>query len=204
MDEHQREIVKHTRRNSVLLLLIVLILAVMLGLALRDRFTSPPPGASPTAASPAPTGELALYPARPLPRGKDAKLIPPKEFGPSQDPNVSIEVDQSFDATQTGQLRALAESDAPPYIEVKGTVREAQTSDTGKVFKIFFEGAPRNTGFNAIYFPRLYGLMAEKFGGENGSGLTGKTILVRGTPEMYRGAPEITIEDPGQVQVLEE
>ena len=87
---------------------------------------------------------------------------------------------------------------------VVGRVAKAETSETGKVFKIIFQGAEGDRAFEVVYFPdnNLYTKMADKFGGKNGAGLTGKTIRVTGTVGIYENDPQIVVDSPDQIEIV--
>jgi tRNA A-37 threonylcarbamoyl transferase component Bud32 len=106
-------------------------------------------------------------------------------------------------ATDSDALHAAAGDNR--LMTVRGTVRLAATSQTGKVFNIDFEGNDKG-GFQCVFFPVLYPSMEKAFGGVNGSGLTGRTILVRGPVTLYKrlNIPQIIIESPSQIRALEE
>ncbi len=84
----------------------------------------------------------------------------------------------------------------------------ARLSATGLTVRLEFDD-PK--GFAVVYFQRdgLYGPMAKKFGGTDGTALAGKTIRVTGEVRMYSPAnnvaraPEIVIKSPTSVTVID-
>lgn len=84
---------------------------------------------------------------------------------------------------------------------VRGRVKTASTSPTGKVFQVEFAGVGHD-GFTIVYFPRLFDQMQAKFGGTNGSGMTGSTIEVSGVITIFRDQPQIVVEDADQVRLV--
>jgi hypothetical protein len=114
-----------------------------------------------------------------------------------------------FKATDRDALYDLGKREGPLNLDsrvaVEGVVESAQTSNTGKVFRIEFTGASREDGFHAVYFPKndMFKKMQEKFGGEHGSGLTGKTIRVSGIVTLFdKSRPQIVIQSPDQVEIV--
>lgn len=111
-------------------------------------------------------------------------------------------------ATDYDRLLRIAQGNDPDHpnrrASVGGKVIHARTSDTGKVFRIYFEGTERRRSFGVVYFPshRLFARMQEKFGGEDGSGMEGKVIRVTGTLTIYQDNPQIIVESPDQIEVV--
>jgi hypothetical protein len=89
---------------------------------------------------------------------------------------------------------------------VVGRVAKAETSETGKVFRITFQGAEGDRAFEVVYFPanNLFTKMADKFGGKDGAGLKGKTIRVTGTLGIFQNDPQIVVESPDQIELVPE
>jgi hypothetical protein len=104
--------------------------------------------------------------------------------------------------TELARITSLANQAAPPTITVEGSVTVAQTSSTGKVFRLFFEAGDDRKSFHAIYFPNLYPAMENKFGGKHGANLSGKRVRITGKPSVYQGRPQIRIDSPDQVVVV--
>lgn len=90
-------------------------------------------------------------------------------------------------------------------VAVGGRVTHARASSTGNVFRIYFEGPQRDKSFGVVYFPdrRLFERIAEKFGGADGSVLEGKLIRVTGEVSIYQHNPQIIVDSPDQIEVIE-
>ena len=111
-------------------------------------------------------------------------------------------------ASEYDRLLRIARGEDPEYADrrasVGGKVVHARTSDTGKVFRIYFEGTDRGRSFGVVYFPsnRTFQRMQEKFGGKDGSGMEGKVIRVTGRLSIYQDNPQIIVESPDQIEIV--
>ena len=86
-------------------------------------------------------------------------------------------------------------------VRVEGEVGHARVSRSGNVFRLSFEGNVE--GVAVVWFPDEFAAMAERFGGEAGGGLLGRTVRVTGEVDLYDGDPQIVVSDPDQVEVVE-
>lgn len=104
------------------------------------------------------------------------------------------------DISKLQQLIAI--EDWQRYL-VYGKVSVAQTTPTGKSFRISFEPNSPHDGFYAVAFPALFPALEAAFGGANGSGLEGREIAVIGRVTEYRNRPQIKLHDIQQILVLD-
>lgn len=79
-------------------------------------------------------------------------------------------------------------------VTIRGVVSGVHTSRGGTIFLDFGARYPRNT-FTAVIFSSS----ASRF--PNASAWEGKTLRVTGEVKLYRGKPEIVVDEPGQVAV---
>ncbi|HSH92902.1 MAG TPA: hypothetical protein VK968_02015, partial [Roseimicrobium sp.] len=98
----------------------------------------------------------------------------------------------------SARLAAIASEAGGKVYEFRGKVTNCGTSRNGKVFQIFFH-TNGEAPFVCVYFPKLYSEMQRRHGGESGVGLLGKNVAVRGVVTVYRGIPQIVIDDPDQL-----
>jgi serine/threonine-protein kinase len=141
-------------------------------------------------------------PALPLPNPVSVRVPSPAAPKPSPAPSRPVLASPAraevIEATDSARLLEFARREAQGI--VRGRVKTAATSATGKVFTVEFEGVGRD-GFNLAYFPRMFEPMQAKFGGTNGSGLSGKAIEVSGLITLFRDQPQIVIDDADQVRL---
>ena len=152
---------------------------------------------------------FASRPGEPAERA-EAEVAPAPVVAPS--PPVALSSDDVNPADVDRLLRIAAGEDpahADRRATVSGRVADAAASRSGKVFRLHFDdghagrGGPR---FQVVWFPGddRFERMSERFGGEAGSGLVGKTISVEGRVETYEDDPQIIVESPDQIRVLSE
>ena len=168
---------------------IGLLIWFLIGRTAPPLATAPPPApVQPTPAPPVPT---------PVPTPKPVVPTPTPVPAPAD----------LIDVTDRAALLTIAAGDDPAHpgrvAAVRGRVAAASTSRTGSVFRISFVGV--DTGFAAVCFPArdLFQQMQSKFGGTNGSGLTGKFVRITGKVETYKGEPQIVVTDPEQIEIVE-
>jgi DNA/RNA endonuclease YhcR with UshA esterase domain len=100
-------------------------------------------------------------------------------------------------------IPAVAETITPPeakahvgqIVTVEGVVSEVHHAAPGKVIFIDMGGRYPNNAFAAVIFAED----ANKF--PNVDSLEGKTVDVTGAIKLYRGRPEIILNDPAQIKV---
>ncbi len=167
---------------------IGLLIWLLIGRTAPPLATAPPPPPAPVQPTP-PIPTPVLTPVQPKP-------VPPTP--------APADV---IDVTDRAALLTIAAGDDPDHpgrvAAVRGRVASASTSRSGSVFRISFVGV--DTGFVAVCFPArdLYQQMQTKFGGTNGSGLTGKFVRITGKVETYKGEPQIVVTDPEQIEIVE-
>jgi eukaryotic-like serine/threonine-protein kinase len=175
---------------------------------------------------PAPTGQdkqtpSAVFPEKvsapapdpaPLPPAK-AKVPaasppqPPSSPPPAPAPSEALPADV-LAATATGDLKKLA-SDAggKKRATVDGVVSHVAGSKKDGVYTVYyvdFKGVDSKEGFVAIFFPgTLPAMMADFPGGGDVPALKGKHVRITGAVSDYKGRPEIKIDSPKQVKVLD-
>ena len=148
------------------------------------------PAPIPTPAPPPPPAEAVVV--RPVP---DEPAVPP--------------ADVALSPLDVPRLRRIAEGKDPSHpgksVTLRGEVSYARVSRSGKIFRVFFDGSEQGKAVAVVWFPTndLFARMADRFGGEAGSGLFGKTIEVDGPLEMFQNAPQITVTSPEQVRVVD-
>jgi len=90
---------------------------------------------------------------------------------------------------------AAAKDHVGEVVTVEGPVSEIHHAASGRATFIDMGGRYPNNAFAAVIFQSD----ADKF--PNVDALNGKTIDVSGRIRLYRGTPEIILNDPGQVKV---
>ena len=174
----------------------VAVAAAVIGLVLwltLGRPAPPPQVAGPTNSTP---------PVQPTP-----VVQPPAP--PKFEPKPEVKPADVLDVTDRATLLRVANGQDPAHpgrlAAVQGRVSSAAASGTGKVFRIYFVGADGREGFKGIYFPvdNLYRRMEQKFGGADGSGLTGKLVRLTGQVTDYQGNPQMVVTAPEQIEVVE-
>jgi hypothetical protein len=134
---------------------------------------------------------------------KPAQEAAPKEAGGAPLPAGAIA------PADRARLMQIAQGKDPEHATkratVVGRVISARASSTGKVFRITFVGAEGMDSFGVVYFPRdnLFQRMEDKFGGSDGSGMEGKTIRVTGNVSLYEGNPQIVVNGPDQIEIVD-
>lgn len=164
----------------------------------------PPPPASPAPESARSFSDDALDDSAP------AELAADRQNGSSDRavPPPPAEPDGAISALELDRLIAIANGVDPQLpsrrATVTGRVSFARTSETGNVFRVYFEDSRHGESFAVVWFPDDFARMQTAFGGENGSGLLNKRIAVTGIVEVYRDQPQIVIDNPSQIEVLSE
>jgi serine/threonine protein kinase len=170
----------------------------------RDQKPAEPTAVAQTPVPPAPIQQPPpqATPAKPAAPAAAEAVPAASRVGDANSPRL-------FKATDRDALYDLGKRDGPlnlnSRVAVEGVVESAETSSSGKVFRIEFTGADRQDGFHAVYFPKndMFKRMQDKFGGENGSGLAGKTIRVSGIVTLFENRrPQIVIQSPDQVEIV--
>jgi len=81
------------------------------------------------------------------------------------------------------------------FASVKGNVHQVYISSKGNIF-LNIDGTYPNNPFSVVIFKSN----AHKF--PNIKSLEGKTIIVTGTIKLYRGKPEIIVNNPNQIKLI--
>lgn len=94
-------------------------------------------------------------------------------------------------------------------VVLEGTVSRAEWSRSGAVMNIDFKGADESRML-AVIFQRTRERMDEAFAGDIAKTLTGAKVRIRGRiveyggrAESFRGRPQIIINAPAQITILE-
>ncbi|MEM6315910.1 MAG: protein kinase, partial [Planctomycetota bacterium] len=160
------------------------------------------PSADPAPAlhnEPQPETPPAEEPEQPDPRPNPRPILPDVLIPetPTDDPPAG-----SDDAFAPGDKAELLAADGQ-RVTVVGDVSFARLSGSGKVFTVGFRGVEIRDGFTLVWFPRDFDAMANAFGGTHGEGIFNQRIRVTGTVSTYRNNPQIVIDNPDQIEVIE-
>jgi hypothetical protein len=98
--------------------------------------------------------------------------------------------------------KAALEANMGKQASVEGMVTDAEWSPTGRVFLIKFEGADA-TQFQGALLSQNREAVEKAFGPDLTAALEGAKIRLSGKLQMYREHPEILIEKPDQIAVLQ-
>ncbi len=101
------------------------------------------------------------------------------------------------DATRSEELRALAGR----RVVVKGTVSRVGSLPDGRITFVNFDGTQRGD-FVAIFREGSRARISKAFPRGIENELPGKPVEVTGVLTLYRGNPQIEIEDPAQLVIL--
>lgn len=146
------------------------------------------------------SGGRVLPPAPPMAGSPPPPVASAQSSATSRSAPASPVAAGVIDVTDTTKLLDAARQEARGV--VRGRVQSATTSPTGKVFSVEFAGVGRD-GFTIVYFPRMFEPMQAKFGGTNGSSMTGRTIEVAGVITLFRDQPQIVIDNADQVRLID-
>jgi DNA/RNA endonuclease YhcR with UshA esterase domain len=87
-------------------------------------------------------------------------------------------------------------------VTVEGVVADAKWSASGKVFIIKFKDA-ETSQFQAAVFSKNKDAMEKAFDGDLTKALEGAKLLVKGKLQTFREHPEIMVDKPEQITVVE-
>jgi DNA/RNA endonuclease YhcR with UshA esterase domain len=90
---------------------------------------------------------------------------------------------------------AAAASHAGQSVTVEGPVSEVHSARSGKETFIDLGGTYPNRTFTAVIFAPSLAAVGDV------SGLTGKTVDITGTVQMYQGRPEVIVNSRAQIKV---
>lgn len=122
---------------------------------------------------------------------------------PSPPSALRYEVRKVIPAENRESLMAIiTEADEQKY-GVYGVVTSAKLSRSGKTFRIHLNDTSGNQAFVASSERALTPKLAETFGGAYGEGLLGKRVIILGPITRFFSSPQIKVNDPSQIQILE-
>jgi hypothetical protein len=98
--------------------------------------------------------------------------------------------------------KAALDANMGKQASVEGTVSDAEWSPTGRVFLIKFDGA-ESTQFQGALLSQNRDAVEKAFDGDLTRALEGAKIRLTGKLQTYRAHPEIVIEKPEQITVLQ-
>jgi DNA/RNA endonuclease YhcR with UshA esterase domain len=98
--------------------------------------------------------------------------------------------------------KAALEANMNKDVVVEGVVDSARWSSSGKVVALEFKKAA-DSKFMAVAFVRHRDELDKAFSGDFARSMAGARVRIRGTLKDYKGRPEIVIDSPAQVTVLE-
>lgn len=87
-------------------------------------------------------------------------------------------------------------------VTIEGMVTDAKWSSSGKVFVIKFKGT-ESSQFQAAVFSKNKEAMEKAFDGDLTKGLEGAKLQVKGKLQTFREHPEIVIDKPEQLTIVE-
>lgn len=87
-------------------------------------------------------------------------------------------------------------------VELEGVVSKAEWNAKGSVFFINFQNT-QETKVLAVAFEKKRESLEKAFAGDLSKALSGAKIRVRGTLKDYKGKPEVIIDMPSQLTILE-
>jgi DNA/RNA endonuclease YhcR with UshA esterase domain len=103
-----------------------------------------------------------------------------------------------FWAPVTAAEKVIPDAEASLYagesVAVKGIIANVFQSNKGNIFLNFGSPYPNQTLYAVIF-----GKDAAKFG--NVKAYEGKTVIVTGVVQSYKGKAEIILKDPGQIKL---
>jgi len=105
---------------------------------------------------------------------------------------------QVVDVTDKSALDAAMNKEAV----IEGVVESAAWSSSGKVMQIRFKNS-KETRFSAAVFDKHKSDFDAAFSGDITKALPGAKVRIRGTIKDYKGRPEIVIDVPAQITIVE-
>jgi DNA/RNA endonuclease YhcR with UshA esterase domain len=87
-------------------------------------------------------------------------------------------------------------------VEMEGVVSKAEWNEKGSVFFINFENTQDSRAL-AVAFEKRREALEKSFAGDLSKALTGAKVRIRGTLKDYKGRPEVIIDMPSQITILE-
>ena len=112
-------------------------------------------------------------------------------------------------ATQPSESQVIDVSDKAAIdaamnkeVVVEGVVESSAWSSSGKVLSIRFKNS-KETNFSAVVFDKHKADFDSAFSGDIAKALPGAKVRVRGLVKEYRTHPEIVIDSPAQITIVE-
>jgi DNA/RNA endonuclease YhcR with UshA esterase domain len=87
-------------------------------------------------------------------------------------------------------------------VELEGVVRSAQWHPKGTVFFVNFEKTDESKVM-AVAFEKKREALDQSFAGDVAKALTGARVRIRGKMSEYKGKPQVIIDMPSQITILE-
>lgn len=189
--------------------LVVAVVGIWFATRPHEEAASPAPKEEPKAAvtpAPAPPKETPApqpqpappQPTPPTPEPPPPDPTPPPVEPPSPPPKEDPQPAPPAGALSPDDLKGIGALEGKEA-SVGGVVKRAEAAKSGKVFYINFSD-DRN-GFVAVIFPKKFAEFEKHVGGDLSKMLTGKSIVVRGKVETYKGRLQIVLEKPSQLEV---
>jgi len=102
--------------------------------------------------------------------------------------------------TFSGQAEPISPQDTYANVgaltTVEGVVSQVSRTDSGTTFINFGGRYP-----NHVFYGIIFRSDADQFTGTHS--LEGRTVLIHGTIDLYKGKPQIVLRDPDQIRVIE-
>ena len=109
-----------------------------------------------------------------------------------------LTVSLMFWTLATAAEKVIPDTEAYQYVgesvAVKGILAHVFQSNNGNIFLNFGSPYPNQT-----FYAVIFGKDAAKFG--NYKAYEGKTVIVTGVVQSYKGKAEIILKDPGQIKL---
>lgn len=112
-------------------------------------------------------------------------------------PSPPVEAGSVIEATRTADLRARAGRE----VVVRGSISRVASLPDGRITFVNFEGTTRGD-FVAIIREDSLPKIEAAFQGDLQTAMSGKQVELRGVVTLYRGNPQIEVDDPAQISVL--
>lgn len=87
-------------------------------------------------------------------------------------------------------------------VELEGVVKKAEWNSKGSVFFINFEKS-EDSKVMAVAFEKKREALEKSFAGDLSKSLTGARVRIRGKLIDYKGKPEVIIDQPSQITILD-
>ena len=98
--------------------------------------------------------------------------------------------------------KAAVEAAMNKDVELEGVIKKAEWNSKGSVFFINFEKTDE-TKVLAVAFEKKREALEKSFAGDLSKSLTGARVRIRGKLVDYKGKPEVIVDLPSQITILE-